>query len=292
MIQQTYLYEKQDLGLPPKLNIETLVETRLPPSPGSIMKITTLLRDYNTTTQKITEAVGYEPVLVARILRLANSPLYALERNVTSIQSAISAVGNFAIHDIVMIEMASTTFAKEMSNSPLVKKIWQHSLAVALLARELSKILGMRGTEEAFTCGLLHDIGKIILLSNDMEGYSEALETDGESDMLRRENARYGYNHAEVGSLVARRWNLPDEVCYSILNHHNPSQSGQPMLVAHLVDTADIIANLQGFGIRHEEKESLATSESIMKLGFTEEHLENAWNNVEPNLKEVIGTFS
>lgn len=292
MIPQTHLYEKQDLSLPPKINIETLVETKLPPSPGNIMNITTLLRDYNTTTQKIIQAVSYEPVLVARILRLANSPVYALERNVTSIQTAISAIGNFALHDIVMIELASAAFSEGMNNSTLVKKIWQHSLAVALLARELSRILGMRGTEESFTCGLLHDIGKIILLSHDGEGYSEVLENNGEIETLRREVARYGYNHAEVGSLVARRWGLPDEVCYAILHNHNPSQPEHPMLAAHLVDVADIIANLHGFGVRYEEKEKLASSESIMKLGFTEEQMENAWDNIENDLNEVIRTFA
>lgn len=277
---------------PPKLDIETLVETKLPPSPGSIMKITSLLRDFNSTTQKITAAVSYEPVLVARILRLANSPLYALERNVTSIQMAISAVGTNVIHDIVMMELASTTFAKEIRNSVQVKKIWQHSLAVALIARELSKILGMRGLDEAFTCGLLHDFGKIILLSNDNEGFVESVDNSGEGEMLRSEHARYGYNHAEVGSLVARRWGLPDEVCYAILHHHNPSQAEHPMLVAHLVDVADIIANIRGFGLRQEDPAKLASSESVMKLGFTEEHLENAWNKVQQDIADVIQTFA
>ena len=259
--------------LKPKVDIETLLITKLPPSPGTMMRITTLLRDYNASVREVTQAISYEPVLVVRILRLANSPVYALERNVTSIQAAMAAVGTKAVHDIVMIGLASTTFSKEIKNSPIAKKIWEHSLAVAMTARELSKVLGMRGTEEAFTCGLLHDIGKLILLSNDVEGFTSLLGYTGENDMLWGEDELYGYNHAEVGSLIARRWNLPEEVYYSILHHHNPSQSDQGNVVTHLVDIADTMANIKGYGLRTEEESKLENSESVMKLGFTPAHL-------------------
>jgi putative nucleotidyltransferase with HDIG domain len=292
MIPLTNQYETQPTIIRSKVDIETLLITKLPPSPGTMMRITTLLRDYNASTREVTQAISYEPVLVVRILRLANSPVYALERNVTSIQAAMAAVGTKAIHDIVMIGLASTTFSKEIKNSPIAKKIWEHSLAVAMTARELSKVLGMRGTEEAFTCGLLHDIGKLILLSNDVEGYPRILEYTGENDMLWGEDELYGYNHAEVGSLIARRWNLPEEVYYSILHHHNPSQSEQGNIVTHLVDIADTMANIKGFGLRTEEESKLEHSESVMKLGFTPAHLENAWKNAESNINEVIKTFA
>jgi putative nucleotidyltransferase with HDIG domain len=276
----------------PKVDIESLLITKLPPSPGTMMRITTLLRDFNASMREVTQAISYEPVLVVRILRLANSPVYALERNVTSIQSAIAAVGSKAVHDIVMIGLASTTFSKEIKNSPIAKKIWEHSLAVAMTARELSKLLGMRGTEEAFTCGLLHDIGKLILLSNDVEGYTTLLDNEGESAMLQGEIELYGYNHAEVGSLIAKRWNLPEEVYFSILHHHNPSQSEHGTLVAHLVDVADTMCNIKGFGLREEPESRLEASESVMKLGFSPSHLENAWKSAETNINEVIKTFA
>ncbi len=292
MILQSNQYESPIPVIKPKVDIETLLITKLPPSPGTMMRITTLLRDYNASMRDVTQAISYEPVLVVRILRLANSPVYALERNVTSIQAAIAAVGTKAVHDIVMIGLASTTFSKEIKNSPIAKKIWEHSLAVAMTARELSRILGMRGTEEAFTCGLLHDIGKLILLTNDLEGYTNLIDIEEENAMLKGEYDLYGYNHAEVGSLIARRWNLPEEVYYSILQHHNPSQSEQGSLVTHLVDIADLMANIKGFGLRPEPESKLEMSESVMKLGFSQTHLETAWNNAESNINEVIKTFN
>ena len=275
-----------------KVDIETLVEKKLPPSPGGMMKITTLLRDYNTSAQAITQAVNFEPTLVARILRMANSPLFALERNLTSVQQAISVIGTKAINDIVLMELASSTFAKEIKNSVHARKIWEHSIVVAMIAKELSMALGLRGSEEAFTCGLLHDIGKIILLINDFENYPKILETDGENELLILENSTYGFNHTEVGSLIAKRWCLPHEICLTILHHHNPSQSEQLLLIAHIIDVADIIANANGYGLRAESKDKFLISESAIKLRLTEENFETVWANVENKVIEVIRSYS
>jgi putative nucleotidyltransferase with HDIG domain len=257
-----------------------------------MIRITNLLRDYNSSTRQITDAFSYEPALVARILRLANSPIYSLETNVTSVAMAINAVGTKTLQDIVMVEFAAATFRSQIRNSPIGQKIWEHSLAVAILARELSKMLEMHGTEETFTCGLLHDLGKLILLNSDFELYSQILTENEENEMLIAETRQYGYNHTEVGSLVARRWGLPDGVCYAILHHHNPSQAEHPMLVAHVIDVADIVANLKGYGVRAEDEGKLVYSESIMKLGFTPEILDRTWNNMESQIKEIIKAFS
>ncbi len=276
----------------PRISIERLVETKLPPAPGSMIRITNLLRDYNSSTRQICDAISYEPALVTRILRLANSPIYSFETNITSVSMAVNAVGTKTLQDIVMVELASAAFGRQIRNSPVGQKIWEHSLAVAMLSRELSKMLEMHGTEETFTCGLLHDLGKLILLSNDFDAYSVILEEDGESEMLIAETRQYGYNHTEVGSLVAKRWGLPEGVCYAILHHHNPSQAEHPMLVAHIIDVADIVANIKGYGVRVEDPSKLEFSESVMKLGFTVESLERAWLGLESQIQEIINTFS
>lgn len=292
MLFQVNEIEQPNPPVSSKIDIETLVNAKLPPSPGGIMRITTVLRDYNASTAKLAEAINFEPALVTRILRLANSPIYALEKNVATIQQALTAVGTMVVHDIVMMELTSATFSKAINRSPHVQKIWKHSLAVALLARELSKMLNNRGTEEAFVCGLLHDIGKIILLTHDEKAFAEICEGLSEGEMLREEVERFGYTHAEVGALVARRWGLPEEVCSSIMNHHNPAQAEKQMVVTYVVDVADIIANHHGAGLREEDENRVAFSNSVEKLGLDPEQIETAWLNIEPSLNEVVQTFA
>lgn len=283
---------KSPASVSKRINIESLVEQKMPPSPGGLMRLTQILRDYSITRNRIVEAIRYEPVLVARILRLANSPVYSLEREVILVDEAIGAIGNQAIYDIVIVEFATRTFRNRGNNSETERKIWEHSLAVAILSREISQILEMRGLEESFVCGLLHDFGKFLLFNHDNKGYSEILDIDNEFEMLKAEVKQYGYNHSEVGSLVARRWNLPDDVCYSILNHHNPSQSEHPKIVEHIIDIADTLANVNGYGLRQEENSKLQASESAMKLGLNEKLLEVIWNGAEGKIAEIVKTFS
>lgn len=281
-------------GVPPsapRIDLDTLVDMKLPPSPGGVMRLTTVLRDYDASTTKVAEAINFEPSLVTRILRLANSPIYSLEKHITTMQQAVNAVGTVTIHDIVMMELTSKTFSEAIYKSREVKTIWKHSLAVGLLARELSKMLRNRSSEEAFVCGLLHDVGKIILLTYDSDGFLEAMEAAEDGEALRAEIARFGYSHAEVGALVARRWGLPEEVCISILNHHDPAQAQDQLIITYIVDAANMIANVNGVGLHSEDPARLEWSESIIQLGLKPEMIETAWQTVEANLGDLVKAF-
>lgn len=274
-----------------KIDIQAMIKTKLPPLPGSTMRILELLRDYNTSTKKLAGAVECDPSLVARLLRLANSPIYALQKNVNSIYQAIDVIGTKSLYDIVMMGMTSDVFAREIRTSVIGRTIWEHSLAVALLAREFSRMLGMRGTDEVFICGLLHDIGKIMLLRADVETYSQILDKKGENEMLGWESETFGYNHAQIGALVAAGWRLPEIVCQSILHHHNASQSVQSLFIAHLINIADIVANYNGYGLRLGEESDLLDSESAILLHLSQENLHTAWENIQDSLEEVTGAF-
>ncbi len=291
MISERYQVEIQE-SLPAKIDIEELVKTKVPLMQGSVARISSLLNDINVSTRKLTDAVGYDPILTARILRLANSPIFSLQKNVSTLRQAIEIVGMKAIYEILIIGLTVDSFAKEIRDSNEGRKIWEHSLAVALLSRELGQLLGLRGTEEVFICGLLHDIGKILLLRNDFAGYKLLLAENNESLMLQSEIAAYGYNHAQIGSLVANRWGLPDGVCHTILNHHNPSQSQQFAVVAHLICAADMISNLNGFGLRDSPVEFPDENESTIILQLTPQQMDIAWANTLDNIIEITTAFS
>ncbi|MCY7347568.1 MAG: HDOD domain-containing protein [Pyrinomonadaceae bacterium] len=276
----------------PKIDIETLVEMTLPPSPGNIMRLSRLLGDEDTSVREITQAIGYEPMLAARILRLANSTIYGLERNVTSIQAAIAAVGNKILGEIVLMELASSTFAKQIRSSFFARKIWEHSLAVAMISRETAQILQMKGTEEVFTCGLLHDLGKLILLSYDFKGFPLIQGENDEEKMLEGERLHYGYDHAQIGSLVACRWNLQTEICNSIQNHHSPAMAECASMVTHIVEVADIVANSRAYGLRMENKDRLLNCESVAKLNLTPENLELIWGRAQERIREAIYSYA
>ena len=274
------------------LDIDSLVKTKLPPLPGSVVRILDLIQDPDIATRILADEVGHDPALTARILRLANSPIYFLQRKVTSIQQAINVIGVKSLYDMLMISVAADSFSYELRNSIAGRIIWEHSLAVALCARDLSMKMGLRGSEEVFICGLLHDIGKLMLLHVEPDKYSNILEITSEEEMLSWEVETFGYDHSEIAAIIARAWKLPDDIGRTILNHHNASSEGGFGIVAHLINLADIVANVNGFGLRLEEPELITSSYSKSFLKLSDDQIEASWIAIKPDLDEIIGVFS
>jgi putative nucleotidyltransferase with HDIG domain len=274
-----------------KIEINSLVETELPPLPSSALRVANLVQDVNTSTRAIADAIGSDPVLAARVLRAANSPLYAMERRVTALPMAVNTMGNNAIHMLVMVYSASDTFNKKGKQTTLERIMWEHSLAVAALARELSSILGLRGMEETFLCGLLHDIGQLLMLRHDQELYSK-VDMSNEQRLLETEQEIYGYTHAQVGALVARRWNLPDDIGYVINYHHQPSDATKMLAMTRVIDLASQIANFYGVGTHQEPDMDLSLTESAIALDISDEKIKAVWEKVQSQIGEMKSVFT
>ena len=272
-----------------KIDLETIVKTKLPPLPGSVMRISALLQDYNVSQHKITEAISYDPMLAARILRLANSPIYAFQQNVTSLNTAVTALGNKPIYEMLLMGMVADSFGNEIRNSAIGRDIWLHALAVGFVARELCTLLQMRGTEEAFSCGLLHDIGSLLLFKANTPLYIEIFNRADRDDLSPWEKAAFGFDHAQVGAVAANHWNLSDPVCMTILHHHNPSESSQALFMTRIINVADHLSYLKNQKLPLDE--DFLASFPVMSLGFKAEQLEKVWEKVVENLREVVKAF-
>ncbi len=274
------------------IDLEAMIKAKLPPLPGSVAKILSLIQDPEVKTSKLATAISCDPSLTTRILRLANSPIYYLQRKVTSIHRAIDVVGVRALYDMLMLNIASDSFADEIQYSVIGRMVWEHSLAVAVYSRELSKTIGMQGSEEVFLCGLLHDIGKIMLLRAEPEEYADVLNKSSESELLEWEIKTFGYEHGDVGAIVASGWKLPDDVGRVIFDHHKLKNQPAAGIVSHIINIADMVANYNGYGLRFEEINDPSRGDSAIRLRLSFEQLETAWRNIEPNLEEITNMFA
>jgi len=267
------------------VDLEALIKIELPPLPGVAMRVASLTQDLDATTRKIADAIGCDPILAARVLRAANSPLYCFERSVTALSVAVSALGNENIYSLVFISAAADAFLKS-SRSPYEKVLWEHSIAVGLAAREIMLVLRLRGMEEGFLCGLLHDFGKLLLLRHNQAAYSQLRNETNEDDLLAGEMALFGYTHAQVGAMAARRWNLPEEIAHAIYYHHNPGQANHGTLMARVVDVADALAYRAGFGTLTSDRD-VEHSESAMALNLTSEQLQGVLEKTQSGIGEL-----
>lgn len=286
------LSDKRDLLIKPRLDMDGLVKTKIPPLQGTVLRLTELLRDMNVSSKTLADTVGYDPILAARILKLANSSFYARRKAVTTLHQAIESVGTKSLYDLVMLGAMSESFGKEIRDSVLGRTVWEHSLAVGLVARELSKTLGLRGAEESFLCGLLHDIGKILMLRSDTERFESLLDKRTEAEMFEWEQRIYGFDHTEVGAYVTYKWGLPESIYNVIMHHHHPSKASTSTVVANVVNAADLVANINGYGLRLAEEGEIFDCEGVAFLGLTREQMFEAWDTIQEPLEEIIWTFN
>jgi len=269
--------------------IDHLVKTELPPLPGSVMRISAMLQDMRVSQNAIAHAISLDPVLAARILRLANSPIYALQRTVTNLTMAVSAVGNRAISETILISGIGDSFGVKVMNSDTGKSIWFHLLATALAASDLCRLAKLRGSEEAFTCGLLHDIGKLIFLRADPDFYGRVMERGvDEGDLSTVEKEVFGFDHAELGFLAAESWRLPATVCNMIRYHHRPSMATEALAMTGIVSIADSLVTLRQAG---QPIEGLLYSSAVASFGFNEIQFDYIWDNLVERLKELMNVF-
>jgi putative nucleotidyltransferase with HDIG domain len=192
--------------------------------------------------------------LTARVLKVVNSAAYGLVNKITSVDRAVSYLGQQVIVSIAIENCAGELFAKELSGYEAVGgDLWKHDLRAAIAAREVVIQSGADLSPDlAFTAGLLHDIGKA-LISDYLRGSApeavELISSHDSLDYLAAEEQLVGVDHTIAGEALAKAWQLPPELITVIRHHHQPAQAEEayrPLVYA--VHLGDNIAMMGGFG--------------------------------------------
>ena len=228
----------------------------LPTPPDVVLRINSMIADRTCGPQEIGREVGADPALAARVLSTANSSFYGLQEPVTSAEQAATVIGVRSLRNIAMQASIAQRYEHLEGVSELdVGELWEHSERCA----QLSQLLGAASRleleltpDEFYTCGLLHDIGKVALLESLGESYVEILREarDARVPLHHREQQRLEFTHIDVGALVAARWNLPAAVALSIAYHHGPNERVFAHPEVAVVAVADQLAyrvDLAGF---------------------------------------------
>ncbi len=194
--------------------------------------------------------IKVDPGLTVKILKIANSALYARQREIKSLQAAITLLGFKNIKNLVLLVSASRMFPR-LRSSPFHATYWKHSILSAFLAKALAVRCGRAdAAEELFLCGLLHDIGQAVLFNGSPEEYEKVLDTEKLGAMLLEdiELQVLGVDHRIIGGEVLSRWNFPSLYVDTALEHEsiNIASSHKPLVI--LVSVACILAELIAAG--------------------------------------------
>ena len=241
--------------------------------PHVALRLSRLFSDEGGRIQEFEGLIRMDPVLVSRLLRMVNSPYYGVREKITSISRAIVFIGMKNLRNLVVMEGLKDAVRENSRNQVFSRKrLWLHCVAVSICSQIIvERIFGQRG-EDAFLCGILHDIGLIVEDQTAPELFARTWETAASESMSLPavEKEIMGTDHCEVGALLAQDWNLPEEIQKGIRKHHAVDEVDMPGSMIGIIQLAEFIALKMGYGAMPGSEGSLCAP----LAGHVKEHLQ------------------
>jgi putative nucleotidyltransferase with HDIG domain len=213
-------------------HVDTLTQTlvreidSLPQFPDNIINLQRLISDPNAEISEIAREISVDPSMTADLLKLVNSAQFMLPKRVDNIVEAVKLVGMKGVRNLLYSYGTQKVLGEKYSE---MRSLWQYSYRCAYYAYILAKSFKRRKEilDDVYVGGILHDLGQIVIASlhpDLLDRITKICKEKGISSRLL-ENFSVGLNHAEVGALIAKKWNFPEQLVTAIRYHHEPSQS-------------------------------------------------------------------
>lgn len=222
----------------------------IPTLPTVMAKVIEMVDDPKTTAAQLADFISRDQALTLKILKLANSAFYGFPQKIGTINLAIVVLGFESVKDLglsaaVVETFQSGTFADEAE----LNKFWEHSVAVAAGCKILARGSNINISGEIFVAGLLHDIGKLVLMRFLGEEFLAAIEQAQakKGELYKSELELLGFSHADVGGWLAEQWNLPFHQSNAIYYHPYPWLSFREPNLAMVVNFANVLAHRSGY---------------------------------------------
>jgi len=205
---------------------------RMPSLSTTVIKVLETCNDPMASASDLKRVISLDPVLTGRVLKLINSAYYSLGQSISSLTRAIVMLGVNTVKNLALSFALIDGFKGKGSCLAFsVDEFWRHSLCVGVVSRSLAAFKGVSaaGQEELFVAGLLHDLGKLPLHMQFPEAYQRICDNEprGQKALYRNEAGFLGFDHATVGSIIAKKWQLGSNLVESLSHHHNPADGSE-----------------------------------------------------------------
>jgi putative nucleotidyltransferase with HDIG domain len=233
-----------------KDNIFSVVGARaITAMPGAAQKAFALASNPKAEARDFVDVIESDEALSARVIKIANSVFFDRGQKSSSIDEAVVVIGLNELRNLLNANALADIFK---TSNPARAQLWAHDIAVALSARQLAQRFLPRNADSAFLAGLMHDIGKLLLIQRCPEEYSKILAKveQEDSDFISAEAEIFPFDHCEVGQLIAEKWSFSEELTKVISLHHqvNFDVESKNMGLLEIVSAANIISHSLGLG--------------------------------------------
>lgn len=258
----------------------------LPSLPAVVMELLTSIDPEDVDISVLAKKVSHDQALTAKTLRLANSSFYGLQCKVRTIEQAIAVLGFDSVRALVTSAGIIGNFSGGDGGFDF-GAFWRHAVGTAVCAKRLARIAKCN-QEFAFVSGLLHDIGRLVLVTTYPQRYSEALAWRSEHDceMIEAERAVLGVDHVAAGVALAEHWNFSDTMRLAIAWHHEPQQAGAGFL-ATIIHVANAIAHALDLARDEDDLVPQVSAVAWTALGLSEEAYLHVFRETELQFEEI-----
>lgn len=264
-----------------KLTIEQVIKgvQQVPSLSAVVLEVLASFDRKNIEIAGLVQKLGQDQGLTARVLRVANSPFYGISSKVGSVGEAVVVLGFHNVRSLVAAAGIINQFPVSEGNGFDRLAFWQHGIGTAVCAQVLAKALG-RDQALAFTAGLLHDVGRLVLDAYFHDDFKAAMAhcMAEDSTLLDAELAVLGVEHAQVGFELARRWKFPVSIQQAIRGHHQPGR--EQAALTDLVHMANVLCHALDIGNAGYEMVPPLSSGAWTRLGLD-------WEKMPAQMAEI-----
>lgn len=277
-----------------KSTIERIIETTgdLPTMPQIATIVMQKVGDPNTTAKDLHETISQDQAMAARILKIANSPFYGCARHISRLTDAIMVMGFNAIRSLVMTS-ALSDFLK--AYGLIERLLWEHSVGCASLSRKIAKVLRFTNAEGAFLSGLLHDVGKVVLnlrVPDKMREIVQEVYYNSGTTFEEVEREMLGFDHAQVGQLLAQKWRFTKEMEEAIRCHHHPEHAKVLPPLSYIVHLANGFCHKLEIGPTRNPDMDLSALSSAKALKLDRNTIDTLFEETSEELQASKDFFS
>ena len=259
----------------------------VPTVPSVLKQLSTIIENPKISLNEISHFVSKDPALTTKILQMVNSALYGFPGRISSVNHAVMLLGLNVVKGLLLSVSVFEIMHKAMIG------LREHSIGVAIASKVIAQKKGLKEPEEVFVAGLLHDVGKVILILMYPDEYDKAVKESETSAIaiFDTERNHFSETHAAVAGWLSEKWHFPKKLCDCLANHHRPQVSTLAPLETSIVHMADILVKARGIGFSGDNLVPELNPQAHEILNLTEADLREVLKELEDSVEQTEEEF-